>query len=36
MSYKIKTLIVFDTNYLRSTDAGEVDIKALSERKNSG
>lgn len=24
MSYKIKTLIVFDTNSLRSTDAGEV------------
>lgn len=24
MSYKLKTLIVFDTNSLRSTDAGEV------------
>ena len=24
MSYKIKTLIVFDTNSLRNTDAGEV------------
>jgi hypothetical protein len=30
MSYKIKTLIVFDTNSLRSTDAGEVVYSSFS------
>ncbi len=33
MSYKIKTLVVFDTKSLRSTDAGEVAYNFFAHEK---